>query len=69
MDTNSMNPNVLNTPAPSVASNLSSTSFDWKTILVIFIMLGLLGFNIFVYLAKGTEGILDIVRPITKKIL
>ena len=69
METNSINSNVLNTPVSSVPSNLSTTSFDWKTMLIIVVVLALLGFNIFVYLANGTEGVLDIIRPITKKIL
>lgn len=68
MDTNSINSNILNTPVSSVPSNLSTTSFDWKTMLIIVVVLALLGFNIFVYLANGTEGVLDIIRPITKNI-
>ena len=38
------------------------------TWLLIILILAFLGFNIFVYLAKGTQGIADFLAPITQKI-
>ena len=66
MDSNTINSAFVNTPTQST---INSVSLDWKTILIVVIVLALLGFNIFVYLAKGSEGMLNIIRPITKKIL
>lgn len=66
MDQNTINSAFVNTPTQST---ITSVSLDWKTILIVVIVLALLGFNIFVYLAKGSEGMLNIIRPITKKIL
>ena len=65
MDQNTINSAFVNTPTPST---ITTGSLDWKTILIVVIILALLGFNIFVYLAKGSEGMLNIIRPITKKI-
>jgi hypothetical protein len=72
MNSNTINSAFVNTPIPpsmSGATNMSTDSLDWKTILIIVFVLALLGFNIFVYLANGTEGLLNIVRPITKKLV
>jgi hypothetical protein len=66
MDQNTINSAFVNTPTQST---ITSVSLDWKTILVVVIVLALLGFNIFVYLAKGSEGMLNIIRPITKKLV
>lgn len=65
MDQNTINSAFVNTPTQSVATG----SLDWKTILIVGVVLALLGFNIFVYLSKGSEGMLNIIRPITKKIV
>ena len=65
MDSNTINSAFVNTPTQSVATG----SLDWKTILIVGVVLALLGFNIFVYLSKGSEGMLNIIRPITKKIV
>ncbi len=47
------------TPLPEDTINITSDSFfsnvDWKTWIVIILILALLGINIFSYLAKGTE--------------
>jgi hypothetical protein len=72
MDTNSLNNAFANTPQPSIVNNLSNystSSLDWKTTIIVLLVLALLGFNVFVYLANGTEGILNIIRPITKKLV
>ena len=66
MDQNTINSAFVNTPTQST---ITSVSLDWKTILVVVIVLALLGFNIFVYLARGSEGMLNIIRPITKKLV
>jgi hypothetical protein len=57
-------------------SSGSSTSsfFDWikdislTTWILIILILGFLGFNIFVYLAKGTQDVNDFFAPLVKKI-
>ena len=43
-------------------------NINMTTWLLIIIILAFLGFNIFVYLAKGTQGISDFLAPITQKI-
>lgn len=70
MDTNTINSSFSNTP-PSLNNftNNPTASIDWKTTLIVIVVLGLLGFNIFVYLANGSEGLLNIIRPITKKLV
>jgi hypothetical protein len=45
------------------------TSLSWMTWLVIFIILSFLGFNIFYYLAAGTQDISNFFGPIIQKIL
>ena len=59
----------------SGSSDSSMTSFfDWikdisfTTWVLIILILGFLGFNIFVYLAKGTQDINDFFGPLVKKI-
>ena len=70
MDTNTINSSFSNTP-PTLNNftNNPTASIDWKTTLIVIVVLGLLGFNIFVYLANGSEGVLNIIRPITKKLV
>jgi hypothetical protein len=46
----------------------SLKNINMTTWLLIILILAFLGFNIFVYLAKGTQGISDILAPITKKL-
>lgn len=48
---------------PSTAGFFSN--FSWKIWLLIIFVLAFLGINIFVYLAKGTQTITDILQPIT----
>jgi hypothetical protein len=54
-------------------SNISSF-FDWikeisiTTWLLVILILGFLGFNIFVYLAKGTQDVNDFFAPLVQKI-
>lgn len=45
------------------------TSISWFTWLIIFIILSFLGFNIFYYLAQGTQDINYLFAPILQKIL
>ena len=46
----------------------SLKNINMTTWLLIILILAFLGFNIFVYLAKGTEGIADFFGPITQKL-
>lgn len=69
------------TSAPSSNTGLSSelfsnkssggffSDFSWTTIILFILILALLGVNIFLYLAKGTESITDLLGPTLKKIL
>jgi hypothetical protein len=43
----------------NVTSSVNTTSswFNWQTIIIIILILALLGFNIFIYLAKGTSDV------------
>lgn len=45
------------------------TSINWTTWLIIILILAFLGFNIFAYLAKGTQDITNILAPLLKNIL
>ena len=68
-------------PASSSTTGLSSelfsdnssggffSDFSWTTIILFILILALLGVNIFLYLAKGTEGITDLLGPTFKEIL
>ena len=46
----------------------SLKNINMTTWLIIILILAFLGFNIFVYLAKGTQGIADFLAPITQKL-
>lgn len=50
------------------SESTNSSNINWWVILLIFIVLAFLGFNIFVYLAKGTQGIVDTFSPVLKLI-
>jgi hypothetical protein len=59
----------------SIGSDTSASSFfDWiknitlTTWLLVILILGFLGFNIFVYLAKGSQSVNDFFAPLVKKI-
>ena len=66
----------LNSDIDILGSSNSSISsfFDWikeisiTTWVLIILILGYLGFNIFVYLAKGTQDVNDVFAPLVKKI-
>jgi hypothetical protein len=49
--------------------NTDGSWFSWQLIVIIILVLAILGFNIFTYLAKGTEGIADIIETIFGPIL
>jgi hypothetical protein len=63
---------ILNTPDVDITD--SSSVFDWiknislTTWLLIILILGFLGFNVFIYLAKGTQTVNDFFAPLVKKI-
>lgn len=63
---------ILNTPVIDISD--SSSVFDWiknislTTWLLIILILGFLGFNVFIYLAKGTQSVNDFFAPLVKKI-
>jgi hypothetical protein len=46
----------------------SLKSINATTWIIIILILAFLGFNIFVYLAKGTQGVADFVAPISEKL-
>ena len=49
-------------------SNTSSNKLlgmDWKIFVLIIVIFGLLGINIFVYLAVGTQDVINAIKPIT----
>lgn len=59
-------------PFSSSFSSSSSSSYfsslSWTTWLVVILILAFLGFNVFMYLAKGTQEVTDIFAPLTKKL-
>jgi hypothetical protein len=60
-------PSYTSTSGSSLYDTLSSISvFTW---IIIFIVLAFFGFNVFVYLAKGTQGLIDIFGPYVSYIL
>jgi len=72
--------NISSAPSVSTSTPLSSSSSSdsWlgslfsvsiTTWIIIFIILAFLGFNIFIYLAKGTDDITSFFSPIISKIL
>jgi hypothetical protein len=76
------NSSNLSTPFVSSTSNVSSSSegtgtgffafissISITTWIIIFIILAFLGFNIFIYLAKGTQEFTEIFKPIVTKIM
>jgi hypothetical protein len=64
-------PQLTNEPSPSsFASPLSTpSSFSWITIILIVLGLSLIGFNVFQYLANGTQRFDNFLGPFVKKIL
>jgi hypothetical protein len=64
---------IQDLPTPTLTSseniNTDGSWFSWQLIVIIILVLAILGFNIFTYLAKGTEGIADIIETIFGPIL
>jgi hypothetical protein len=57
----------------SINSSDSSNSskifgIDWKILILVIFIFGLLGVNIFVYLAVGTQDVINAIKPITDSI-
>jgi hypothetical protein len=52
----------------STASSNNIMGMNWKYIILIIFIFGLLGVNIFVYLAVGTQDIINLFKPITSAI-
>lgn len=65
------------TPLPELNGSISASDsvtdysgwFSWQNIIILVLILALLGFNIFVYLAKGTSDIASIFRNVFGPIL
>ena len=51
----------------SIDSSNSSKilGLDWKILILVIIIFGLLGVNVFVYLAVGTQDVINAIKPIT----
>jgi hypothetical protein len=76
--TNDISSIILNTDVPASSSGSSSLSSSWSsslasgffnismtTWILIILILAFLGFNIFIYLAKGTQSVANIFGPLT----
>ena len=59
----------MNNVTTSVSNGSNSSWFNWQTIIIIILILALLGFNIFIYLAKGTSELAISLRKIFGPIL
>jgi hypothetical protein len=76
--TNDISSIILNTDSPSSSSSGTSSgtssiasgflNISMTTWILIILILAFLGFNIFVYLAKGTQSVANIFGPLTAKI-
>jgi len=60
----------VSSPGMGDSSNSNTSSkkilgMDWKIFVLIIIIFGLLGVNIFVYLAVGTQDVINAIKPIT----
>jgi hypothetical protein len=77
VSSNPLSQNNFYSPAAPAASSLPSltttssdggwfSNFDWRVWLFIIFILAFLGINIFVYLAKGTQGLADLLAPISQ---
>jgi hypothetical protein len=79
-NSNSLSSSILQSSEPSFPSSNTSLSGDdsgffeslkninMTTWLIIILILAFLGFNIFVYLAKGTQDIASFFGPLTQKL-
>jgi hypothetical protein len=50
-----------NSSSNSGSDNMMSSGMSWQTLLIIILILALLGFNIFIYLAKGTGAVAEFI--------
>jgi len=77
VSSNPLSQNNFYSPAPVSAASIPSLTttssdggwfshFDWRVWLFIIFILAFLGINIFVYLAKGTQTLADLLAPISK---
>jgi hypothetical protein len=60
--------NSASLPSASASANSFTnlfSHFDWRIWLFLIFILAFFGVNIFLYLAKGTQSITDIIKPIT----
>lgn len=66
---NDSSSNNGNNSSTSELIDSSSTNkimgMDWKIFILIIVIFGLLGVNIFVYLAVGTQDVINAIKPIT----
>ena len=60
----SMNTIDTSTPSPDTSAGGMFSNISWVTWVIIIFVLAFLGFNVFMYLAKGTQYITDIFKPI-----
>ena len=58
--------NYTNSSESSDSSKIMG--MDWKIILLVIFIFGLLGVNVFVYLAVGTQDIINAIKPLTSAI-
>ena len=73
-DINAITNNLNSSPTVGSTNNSNSLldglkSISWTTWLIIILIFSFLGFNIFVYLAEGTEDITNILKSLFGKIL
>lgn len=63
-DNNGLFSGMSNSSSDDTNSN-KIMGMDWKILLLIIFIFGLLGVNIFVYLAVGTQNVINAIKPIT----
>lgn len=64
------NPAIQNYIMDSVPNSDSSPSFfNWKVGIIVILLLAILGLNVFLYLAKGTDILKDLSQPLLGSIL
>ena len=80
MESTPYNSNFMNNPTSTLANNVATPitsmtsgngntgSTNWTTLIILFFILALFGFNIFVYLGKGTQSVTELIQPIVSKI-
>ena len=67
---NTISDNLMSSTQPSFISNSNQETslfsiYNWKMWLIIILVLAFFGINIFVYLAKGTQDVSNLLKPIT----